>query len=161
MNPAIRLQLSIVALVALVLALAGPVAASDQVTFRGRLEGTVTITPLDPPYESVLIEATGNATQLGSFTLEMPHLVNLALGTGEGSFVFTAANGDTLTADFTGQATLVTPGVVAIHEVAVITGGTGRFAGATGSFIADRTFYPATGETIGLFVGTVSTPRQG
>jgi hypothetical protein len=44
-----------------------------------------------------------------------------------------------------------------MHETAVITGGTGRFAGGSGSFTADRTFYVATGETVGSFVGWVST----
>lgn len=160
MNPSIRLRLSIVAVVALLLVLAGPAAAGDQATFSGRMDGTVTVTPLAPPYESVQIDAVGNATELGRFTLAMPHLVNLALGSGEGSFLFTAANGDALTADFSGQASLVAPGVVAIHEQAVITGGSGRFAGATGSFVADRMFYPATGETTGSFAGTISTPRQ-
>jgi hypothetical protein len=161
MTRAFRLQLSLIAIVALVLALAAPAAASDMVTFRGRLAGTVTVTPLDPPIASVLIEATGNATQLGSFTLEVPHLVNQAIRVGEGSYIFTAANGDTLTADFSGLATLVAPGVLTTHETAVITGGTGRFAGATGSFSADRTFYVATGVTLGSFEGTVSSPGQG
>ena len=161
MTRAFRLQLSLIAIVALVLSLAAPAAASDMVTFRGRLAGTVTVTPLDPPIASVLIEATGNATQLGSLTLEVPHLVNQAIRVGEGSYIFTAANGDTLTADFSGLATLVAPGVLTTHETAVITGGTGRFAGATGSFIADRTFYVATGVTVGSFEGTVSSPGQG
>jgi hypothetical protein len=161
MKSAIRLQLRLVVLTALLLTLAGPVAAGDQVTFKGRLEGTVTVTPLDPPLASVLIEATGNASQLGSFTLEIPHLVNQALRTGIGTYVFTAANGDTLTADFAGQATLVSPGVLATHETAVITGGSGRFAGATGTFTADRTFFVATGMTVGSFEGTISSPGQG
>lgn len=161
MKSVIRLQLRLVVLTALLLTLAGPVAAGDQVTFKGRLEGTVTVTPLDPPLASVLIEATGNASQLGSFTLEIPHLVNQALRTGIGTYVFTAANGDTLTADFAGQATLVSPGVLATHETAVITGGTGRFAGATGTFTADRTFFVATGLTVGSFEGTISSPGQG
>jgi hypothetical protein len=161
MTRAFRLQLSVLATATLVLAMAMPAAASDTVTFKGRLAGTVTVTPLDPPIASVLIEATGTATQLGSFTLEIPHLVNQAIRVGEGTYLFTAANGDTLTADFTGQATLVAPGVLTTHETAVITGGTGRFAGAWGSFIADRTFYVATGETVGSFAGTISTPGAG
>jgi len=161
MKSAIRLQLTLVALTALLLTLAGPAAAGDQVTFRGRLQGTVTVTPLDPPLASVLIEASGTATKLGRFTLEVPHLVNQATRTGTGTYVFTAANGDTLTADFTGQATVVSPGVITTHESAVITGGTGRFAGATGSFTADRTFYLATGSTVGSFEGTISSPGQG
>ncbi len=158
MSRVTRMQLSLVAIAVLVLALAGPTTASDTVTFRGRLSGSVTVTPLDPPLASVLIEATGNANQLGSFTLEVPHLVNQAIRVGEGSYIFTAANGDTLTATFTGLATVVAPGVITTHETAMITGGTGRFSGATGSFTADRTFYLATAETVGSFVGTISTP---
>lgn len=147
--------------VALVFSLAGPVAAGDQVPFKGRLEGAVTITPLDPPFASVVIDGTGNATQLGRFTVEIPHLVNLAVRGGVGSYVFTAANGDTLTADFTGQATLLAPGVLSIAESGIITGGTGRFAGATGSFAAERIFFVATLVTTGSFEGTISSPGQG
>ena len=161
MKSAIRLPLRLVVLTAMLLTLAAPVVAGDQVTFKGRLEGTVTVNPLDPPFASVLIEATGNGSQLGRFTLEIPHLVNQALRTGIGTYVFTAANGDTLTADFAGQATIVSPGVIATHETAVITGGTGRFADATGTFIADRTFFMATGMTVGSFEGTVSSPGRG
>jgi hypothetical protein len=161
MARAFRLQLSLVAIAALVLALAGPAAANDTVTFKGRLSGTVTVTPLDPPIASVLIEATGNATMLGSFSLEVPHTVNQAIRVGEGTYNFTAANGDMLTATFSGLATLVAPGVLTTHESAVITGGTGRFEGASGSFIADRTFYIASGETVGSFAGTISIPGQG
>ena len=152
--------LTLLALLALVLTLAAPVAAADEVTFRGRLAGSVTVTPLDPPFASVLIEATGNATQLGSFSLEIPHLVNQAIREGEGSYIFTAANGDTLTADFTGQATIVAPGVISTSETAVITGGTGRFEGATGSFVAERTFFVASGQTIGSFEGSISSAGQ-
>ncbi len=159
MNPVLRRQLSLVTLVLLAVTTVSPVAAADEVPFRGRLDGTVTVTPLTPPIASVLIEASGTATQLGSFTLEVPHQVNQAIRVGTGSYEFTAANGDTLTADFTGLATLVAPGVLTTHEEAVITGGTGRFAGATGSFTADRTFYIATGTTVGSFQGTISPPR--
>lgn len=144
--------------VALVLSLAGPVAARDQVPFKGRLAGTVTVTPIDPPIASVLIEGAGNATQLGRFTVEIPHVVNQAIRVGEGTYVFTAANGDTLTADFTGQATVLAPGVLSTAETGIIAGGTGRFEGATGSFAAERIFFVATGVTTGSFAGTISTP---
>jgi hypothetical protein len=63
----------------------GRVAAGKKVPFKGRLEGVVTITPLTPPFASVLIEGTGNATHLGQFTVEVPHLVNQAARTGGGS----------------------------------------------------------------------------
>lgn len=161
MKSTLRLHLSLVAVLALACTAAGPAAAaSDQVPFSGRLAGTVTVTPLTPPVASVLIEATGNATLLGRYTLEVPHTVNQATRTGVGVYEFTAANGDTLTASFTGLATLVAPGVLTTSEAATITGGTGRFAGATGSFTAERTFYLSTGETVGSFQGTISAPRQ-
>jgi hypothetical protein len=89
----------------------------------------------------------------------MPHVVNPASGTAIGSYQFTAANGDTLFADFTGQATpTATPGVLYIEETAIITGGTGRFAGATGSFTVERWFDTIAGTTIGSFEGTISAP---
>jgi len=139
-----------------VLGLAGPVTAGEHVRFKGRLEGDVTITPLAPPFVSVLVEATGTANHLGNFTLEIPHVVNRASSTAIGSYEFTAANGDTLTADFTGQAMPTeTPGVLAIVETATITGGTGRFAGATGSFTTERLFDTVAGTTAGSFKGTL------
>lgn len=52
---------------------------------------------------SVRIEATGNATHLGRFTLAIPHIVNQAASAGNGSYEFVAANGDTLTADLPGK----------------------------------------------------------
>lgn len=143
---------------ALLLCLAGPVSADDQVPFRGTLSGTATVTPLTPPTASVLIEATGVAAQLGRFTLEVPHLVNQATRVAVGTYVFTAANGDTLTASFTGLATLVAPGVLSVSETATISGGSGRFAGAAGSFSTERTFTVATGQTTGSFHGWISTP---
>jgi hypothetical protein len=144
--------------VVVVLGLTGPVAAGEQVPFKGSYEGDVTVTPLTPPSVSVLVDATGNATQLGRFSLDIPHVVNRANSTAIGSYEFTAANGDTLFADFTGQATPTsTPGVLYIVETATITGGTGRFAGATGSFISERLFDTINGTTIGSFEGTISS----
>src|SRR4051794_11264517 len=101
-----------------VLSLAGPAAAGEQVPFKGSFEGDVTVTPLAPPFLHVNVEAMGKATQLGRFTLDIPHLVNAANGTAIGSYEFTAANGDTVFADFTGQATPIGGGVLYIEEIA-------------------------------------------
>jgi hypothetical protein len=147
--------------VALLFSLAGAAAAGDQVPFKGSLAGTATVTPLDPPFASVVIVGTGNATQLGHFTVEIPHFVNQATRIGSGSYLFTAANGDTLTADFSGLATLIVPGVLSVAETGTITGGTGRFAGATGTFATERTFIVATGVTTGSFEGTISSVGGG
>ena len=148
--------------VVVILGLIGPVAAGEQVPFKGSFEGDVTVTPLTPPYVSVLVEATGNATHLGLFTLDIPHVVNRANGTAVGSYEFTAANGDKVYAEFTGLATpTARPGVLYIEETATITGGTGRFAGSTGSFTATRLKSLATGATAASFAGTISGPGMG
>jgi hypothetical protein len=156
-SPAAGLALA----VAVVLGLASPVAAGEQVPFKGRLEGDVerTFIPGDPPRVFVDVEGSGNATHLGRFTFAAPHYVNLATRTAAGSYHFEAANGDTLTADFTGQATPVAgTTLLYIEETATITGGTGRFAGATGSFTVKRLYDTATDTTVGSFEGTISSP---
>jgi hypothetical protein len=129
------------------------------VPFKGRLEGVASITPLAPPFVSVLVEGTGNGTHLGRFTFAFPHLVNTATRTGVGAYHFIAANGDTLSADVSGLATpTATPGVLSIVETATITGGTGRFAGATGGFTVERLFDTVIGTTAGSYSGTISSP---
>lgn len=140
---------------------AGVLSNNQHVPFKGKLEGTATITPGTPPFLSVSIEGTGNATHLGRFTVEIPHVVNTTNRTSTGTYEFTAANGNTLTAAFTGQATLTAPGVLSIVETATITGGTGRFADATGSFTAERLFNQVTGLTTGSFDGTISSTGAG
>jgi hypothetical protein len=149
---------STAAALTLALALAGPVSAGEQIPFRGTLAGIATITPLDPPVVAVRIEATGTATHLGRFTLEAPHVVNQATLSAVGTYLLTAANGDTITADLAGTATMIEPpNVIAISETATVTGGTGRFAGATGSIHVERMFNRATGVTTGTLDGWIST----
>ncbi|HVK17666.1 MAG TPA: hypothetical protein VM533_12020 [Fimbriiglobus sp.] len=137
----------------------GPAAAAEGVPFKGSLEGDVTRTPIDDTRVGVDIDADGTATMLGKFTLEVPHVVDTTTRTATGYFHFVAADGSTLTAEFSGQAgPSDVPGVVRIVEVATITGGTGRFAGATGGFTAVRLYDPAAGTTSGYFEGTISPP---
>jgi hypothetical protein len=128
---------------------------AQEVTFKGRLAGTQSVTPLAPPFASVNGSATGNATLVGLFTVEFPHTVNFVTRVGEGTYTFTAANGDMLNGDFTGQAEGVPP-LISIVEHVTVTGGTGRFAGATGTFTVQRRFDQASGETEGSFEGTIS-----
>jgi len=139
---------------------AGQPATAATVPFKGTFEGSQTTTPLDPPRAFSVVSATGTATHLGRFTLEIPHTVNFATRTGDGTYTFTAPNGDTLTATFTGTADTSTP-IFAIEEHATITGGTGRFAGAAGTFTAHRLFDPVNGTTTGSFEGTISAPGAG
>ena len=155
-SSAAGLALAVVA----VLGLAGPAAAGEQVPFKGSLEGDVTHTPVDARTDSVLVEGEGTATHLGQFAVVVPHLVDLPTRTAAGYYEFTAANGDTVYAEFTGLASPTeVPGVLYIEETATITGGTGRFAGATGSFSSERLYDTTEGTTTGSFEGTISWPR--
>ncbi len=136
-----------------------PTPAAATVPFKGTLEGSQRTTPLEPPLAFSVVSATGTATHLGRFTVEIPHTVNFATATGDGTYTFTAANGDTLIADFTGEAQ-VGP-IISIVEHATITGGTGRFAGAAGTFTAHRLYDPVNATTTGSFEGTISAPGGG
>jgi len=157
--PIARLTLALLA----VLPLAATAAAErqgKQVPFRGQLEGVATVSPLPPPFVAVDIEGSGHATQLGHFEVSIPHVTNRSNGTAVGSYEFTAANGDTLTADFTSRVTPTDlPGVVSVAVTASITGGTGRFADATGSFVGERVVDMVHGTVTESFDGTISTPR--
>jgi hypothetical protein len=143
------------------LGLTGPVAAGEQVPFRGRLEGVFTVTPDVPPFALVLAHGTGEATQLGEFTFVIPNYVNMVTNLGTGSFEFTAANGDTVIGELTAQSTILPNGLRHVVEIATITDGTGRFAGATGGFISERLLDRFTGTTVGYFSGTISPPGAG
>jgi hypothetical protein len=87
--------------------------------------------------------------------------VNPMNGSAFGTFQFAAANGDTVLGTVTGQAKMTSPGVLTIVETGTITGGTGRFAGATGSFTQTRIKYQATGATTASFAGAISSPGLG
>ena len=102
----------------------------------------------------------GTATHLGHF--ELVEVVVVDFGTvpptGAGTATFVAANGDMLFADIIGHSEPADPGFVWIIESGVITGGTGRFAGASGSYISRRLTSLVTNETVGSFEGTISSP---
>jgi hypothetical protein len=111
------------------------------------------------PTLTVAGSGTGNATHLGKFSMAYDAEVNLLTRVGIGTVEFIAANGDSVFADLLGQSTLTaTPNLVSIVEVFTITGGTGRFAGATGSVISTRLLDQVSGDTSGSFDGTIDLP---
>jgi hypothetical protein len=128
---------------------------ATNLPFRGDLT-TNTLTP--PPNAVVTFE--GTATSLGRFTGRLTASVDLATGQGIGNLEFTAADGDRLLATFVGQGEFIPPNTGRLTEVATITGGTGRYAGATGTFtvvrtdIIDLSTFLATG--YGSFAGHIS-----
>src|ERR1700674_2824902 len=87
---------SLALVVLAILALTCPAAAGEQVPFHGSLAGVFTISGF--PIATVSANLTGNATHLGRFTLALPHHVDLSATppSAVGTFVFIAANGDTV-----------------------------------------------------------------
>ena len=109
------------------------------------------------PIATVTRDGTGTATHLGKYTSHASLQVNVLTFRGTGVATFTAANGDTLTTTVVGQGTpnTVPPTVLSIVEVFTITGGTGRFAGATGSFTLNNTLDVITHVSSGTFSGVI------
>lgn len=126
-----------------------------QLPFHGSLEGTDTDL-VSFPFLSVHLSGTGNATYLGQYSAAFDFRVDLRTPTSPalGKFTLTAANGDGISGDLVGRASIAN-GVATIVETDTITGGTGRFANASGSFIVTRTVVQATGLSSGSFNGTI------
>jgi len=138
------------ALVALaILGLVLPASAGDEVPFKG-LANAVVI-DVEPAEDGLHLtaSATGLATHLGLFTRD-ERVVLHGDGTFEGTLVFIAANGDELWADIDGG--FISP-TTALGTY-TFTGGTGRFANATGG--ADVVAVTSDGIHIALtFEGTI------
>jgi hypothetical protein len=100
-------------------------------------------------------EGTGTATYLGRYTEHVVMQINIPTLSSMGAATFTAANGDTLIASVVGQATRTGPTVLSIVEVYTITGGTGRFADATGTFTLKSTLEQTTGVSTGTLSGAI------
>ena len=159
MKPSISL---VVAAMLLTAVLAVPAAAQKQVPFKGSLQGQETDIPQGGPPPTTLIvdgSATGIATHVGQFAFTYQLTVTLATATATGSGHLIAANGDSIYTTIAGTLEMTpTPGVASITEINTITGGTGRFAGAQGSFTVERLINLATGFTSGSFHGSITSP---
>ena len=146
--------------VLLTAALAGPAAAAKGVPFHGTIQG-IEIGVFQFPKGFVDASGSGTATHLGPFTMTYELEVDLLTHQTFGSSAFTAANGDNLFTDIIGLGTPTqNPDVVSVVEEHTITGGTGRFAGATGSFIRQYLLNLVTGITFGSFEGTIVIHKE-
>ena len=155
------------AAIVLTLAFAGLAAADTLVPFNASFQGHEIDQPQPPagPPQQLLVDGTvsGIATHLGRFTMHYNVTVNnplAAISPSTGSAQLTAANGDTIFTTIVGQGVPADgmPGFAHITEHNTIVGGTGRFAGAQGSFTVDRFVELATGITSGSFQGAITSP---
>jgi hypothetical protein len=148
-------------LVLVALALPMHAAAADQVPFKASETGTFQLLgPCGTGGIVVDVTGTGHPTQLGNYGAHYSECLLPATGTvRDGSFTLTAANGDMVFGTYGGQAFPTDdPNVLAYEDPGVITGGTGRFAGASGIVTQSGLANLATGEYEGTLTGSVSSP---
>jgi hypothetical protein len=141
------------------LALPMRAAAAEPAPFMASESGTFQLLGLCATGGIVLdVNGTGQATQLGNYNANYRECFDPATGAvTSGSFTLTAANGDTLFGTYSGQGRPTSdPSVVHYDDPGVITGGTGRFAGASGVVTASGAANLATGEYTGTLSGSVS-----
>ena len=132
--------------------------AERELLLKGSLRAHETY---EVTFPTLFVNASGSgkATQLGRYTVSYQVEVNIPTISGIASAQFVAANGDSLFAEGLGQAAETgTPGVVTLVEMYTITGGTGRFEGASGTITVERVLDQGTGETFGTLNGKIVLP---
>ena len=118
----------------------GELEFANGVPIKGASQDVIVeTTDLGGGLEQKSLEGAGEATLLGSFTRTKEMLFDWNSLTFEGTVVFTAADGDELYADFAGGPFSLDTGLA--DGTYTFTGGTGRFAGASGE--ADFTAFTA------------------
>ena len=150
-----------IAAMILTAALAIPAAAGDQVPFKGTMQGHDVDSP-GPSQGTIVVTTTGTGigSHLGDFSFTQVATVNLAASTSTGSVHWVAASPETVSIRHLPDPgePAATPGIISITEIHTITGGTGRFAGAKGSFVVERLASAVTFLTSGSFHGTITSP---
>jgi hypothetical protein len=117
-------------------ALALPVAAlGAQVPFRAADSGSWGVGTHNCGSQlPVFVDTIGTGTHLGRYAYASQECADLGAATFAGMFTLTAANGDMLSGTYAGTFTVDAEGTIHYEQTNTITGGTGRFAGASGSF---------------------------
>ena len=153
-----RCAASLVVALLTILGFAAPVAAGEQVQIKGSVSsGQVEVIPVGPTVLLFHGTGSGQATYLGTLMMEIWLYVDItAPETAYGQYKLTTPSGATLNADFTavGVPTEEDPSVIHFLETGIITGGTGRFAGATGVITREG----LNNEDVAMLGGTISTP---
>jgi hypothetical protein len=158
-------RISLMTAIFLIVALVSSAVGAGVIPISGTIAGSESNAPFPNPAEGFYVNGsvTSTDTQLGPFTLFYTVPVDFAfLGTPPGDtgasrlIVGDAANGDSILTWLIGNI----PGSCAngdfhVGETDTIIGGTGRFAGARGSFTMDRCLNLVTGETSGTISGTI------
>ena len=136
-----------------------PASARDQVPFRAAF-GTEVQIEFVYPFFYISVTGHGNASHLGATSAVTDNqIVNVNTGMATATYTLTGANGDTVVLEMIFQTTFLPNNAVTFEGTYTVTGGTGRFYGATGSGdLAGSAI--ATGPNIGIgsfsVAGTIS-----
>ncbi len=140
---------------AVAIAAVGAATAGTEVPFKATDNGSATVVGMVGSVIETSDTGTGEATHIGLYTMVAGEHVDLATGaiTG-GFFTLTAANGDTISGTYSGQAL---PGLTGYVVSGPITGGTGRFVGATGFLVWHGALDPVALTFSDVITGTISS----
>lgn len=161
--PKWRISIVVLALIIGQAALANLAFGADEVPFRGSDQGGFQLPGACPggSLEEVVINGTGQATQLGAYTYAATECFDPVSGAFAGSSTLIAANGDAITGTYEGQVSgTADPNVIAYQEEFELTGGTGRFAGVTGTLQVAGVANLFTLEYGQTLTGTLSRPHS-
>jgi hypothetical protein len=143
-------------------AFAAPAAQATTKLTRVSVKGTmqsVETYAINVPTMSVSASGSGNAHELGQFTIKYSGEVNLLDLSWSESAQFIGVNGDSIHLQGVGQATQGNPPTVFdLVEIYTVTGGTGRLAGARGTMTLHRLANITTGSAAGTFEGYIFVP---
>lgn len=168
----IRLAPTAVALLGLILPVGAQGVPKDRVPFKATMKASSPLffVPGNPARVSVQESGTGEATPLGAFTW-VAHVVDYTdpeeqgLGFAEAIGAFTAANGDAIYVKYGFiRRPSLDPNLLRWESVWLVTGGKGRFTGATGSGVNRVEVIPPTATnpaatTSVTWEGTISAPK--
>lgn len=157
--------ISLMAGIFLTVALLSSAVEAGVIRISGTIAGSESDAPFPDPAQGFYANGsvTSTDTRLGPFTLFYSLVVDFVfLDTHPGApgasrlVVGDAANGDSILTCFFGNgAGLCDNGDLHVGSTHAIIGGTGRYAGARGSYTLDQCVNLATGETSGTIRGTI------
>jgi hypothetical protein len=117
--------------------LVAPAASGNPAAPTRPIEGecnlTFEILEVNPPILRQRDYGTCQLSHLGRTGFDGILEINVVLGTQTGTRTFTAANGDELYATVAGTGAPIGPGLIGFSATFTFTGGTGRFANASGT----------------------------
>jgi hypothetical protein len=168
MSNARRIVATLGALLALLAVAPHGVAAKSLVPFHATTKENVTVVPCDPNFLCISIRGSGHATHLGKISESANFAIDLAnppkpgCNTNSGTMTLSGANGDSISLALHGTGCFTSPTTQTIVGSYIVTGGTGRFRGASGSgthTVHSDVTNPAAPTAFVNIDGTLSAPR--